>query len=115
MKYIDTLLQSSGWTSEVAETDIASSGTAKSVLSASSVTRTRKAHQITASCLYKVLKDAFGYFCNEADTNARTIFLRTGARSALRESTAPFLALSAFNGILSLVRAFRKANFTLYC
>ena len=41
LKSIGTLLQSSGWTSAIAESDIASSGTAESVLSASSVTRTR--------------------------------------------------------------------------
>ena len=43
--------------------------------------------------------------------------LRTGARSALKESTVPFLAFIAFNNltILSLVRAFREAHYTLYC
>ena len=73
LKSIGTLLQSSGWTSAIVETDIASSGTAESFLSASSVTRTRKAHQITASCLYKVLKDEYEYYCNEAGTIAGTI------------------------------------------
>ena len=52
LKYIGTLLQSSGWTSAIVEADIASSGSAESFLSASSVTRTREAHQITARCLY---------------------------------------------------------------
>ena len=53
LKSIGTLLQSSGCTSAIAEADIASSGTAESFFSASSVTctRTRKAHQITKSCL----------------------------------------------------------------
>ena len=59
LKSIDTLLQSSGWTSAIVEADIASSGTAESYLSASSVTRIRKAHQITASCLNKAVKDAY--------------------------------------------------------
>ena len=40
LKSIGTLLQSSGWTSAIVEADIASSGTAESFLSASSVTRT---------------------------------------------------------------------------
>ena len=48
---IGTLLQSSGWTSGIVEADIASSGTAESFLSASSVSRARKTQQITASCL----------------------------------------------------------------
>ena len=73
LKSIGTLLQSSGWTSAIVEADIDSSGTAESYLSASSVTRTRKAHQITASCLNKAVNDAYEYYCNEAGTIAGTI------------------------------------------
>ena len=43
-----SLLKGSGWTSALTEARVASSSTAESFLLASSVTRTRQAHQITA-------------------------------------------------------------------
>ena len=50
LKSVGSLLQDSRWTSALVEVAVASSGTAKSYLSASSVTRTRQAHQFTACC-----------------------------------------------------------------
>ena len=47
-KAIDGLLKDSGWTTALTEAGIASSGTAESFLTASSVTKTRLAHQVTA-------------------------------------------------------------------
>ena len=73
LKSIGTLRQASVRTSVIVEADIDLSGTAESVLSVSSVTRRRKAYHITASYLYKVLKDAYEYFCNEAGSIAGTI------------------------------------------
>ena len=52
-KSIGTLLQDSGWTGVLVESGIVSSGTAESFLLASSVTRTRQAHQVTACALTK--------------------------------------------------------------
>ena len=119
LKSIGTLLQSSGWTSAIVEADIASSGTAESFLSASSVTRTRQAHQITASCLYKLLKNAYEYYSNEAVANTDAILsFETWCQKRLIESPQFHfwhLVLSMELTILSLVRAFREANFTLYC
>ena len=105
-----TLLQSSGWLSSIVEAGIASSGTAESFLSASSVTRTQKAHQITASCLYKVLKNAYDYYCKEAGTIAGTILsFQDCCQKRLKESPQFHfwhLVLSMELTILSLVRAF---------
>ena len=119
LKSIGTLLQSSGWTSAIVEADIASSGTAESFLSASSVTRTRQAHQITASCMYKLLKDAYKYYSNEAVATAdATLSFETWCQKRLKVSPQfhfLHLVLSMELTILSLVRAFREANFTLFC
>ena len=49
---LGTLLEGSGWTSAITEAGVASSGTAESFLTASSVTRTKQAHQITACSLH---------------------------------------------------------------
>lgn len=54
LKSVGSLLQDSGWTSALVEVGVASSDTAESYLSASSVTKTRQAHQITACCLYTI-------------------------------------------------------------
>ena len=67
LKSIGTLLQSSGWTGALVEADLATSGTAESYLHASSVTRTRQMHQVTACSLYKLLKDAYSYYCSTDD------------------------------------------------
>ena len=119
LKYIGTLLQSSGWTSAIVEAHIASSGTAESFLSASSVTRTRQAHQIKASCIYKLLKNAYEYYSNEAVANADAILsFETWCQKCLKVNPQFHfwhLLLSMELTILSLVRAFREANITLYC
>ena len=47
-KTIGNLLKERGWTAVLTEAGIASSGSAESFLSASSVTKTRLAHQVTA-------------------------------------------------------------------
>ena len=119
LKSIGTLLQSIGWTSAIVVADIASSGTAASFLSASSVTRTRQAHQITASCMYNLLKNAYEYYSNEAVANADAILsFETWCQKRLKASPQfhfRHLVLSMELTILSFVRAFREANFTLYC
>ena len=88
-------------------------------MSASSVTRIQKAHQITASCLNKVLKDAYEYYCSEAGTIAGTILsFEDWCQKCHKESPQFYfwhLVLSMELTILSLVRTFREANFTLYC
>ena len=48
LKSLGTQLEDSGWTSAIVEAGLASPGTAESFLTASSVTKTRQAHQITA-------------------------------------------------------------------
>ncbi len=67
MKSIGTLLQDSGWTGALVEAGIASPGTADSFLKASSITRTRHVHQITACSLYKLLKAAHTDYSKETD------------------------------------------------
>lgn len=56
---LGTLLQSSGWTGALVEAGVASSGTANSFLSTSSVTRTRHMHNVTACCLHMLQKEAY--------------------------------------------------------
>ena len=62
---IVTLLCDSGWTGAVTEAGVRTVGTAESFLSASNITRTREAPQVTVCCLYKLLKEAHEEFYEE--------------------------------------------------
>ena len=62
-KTIGNLLESSGWTGALVQANVASPGTADSFLRAAHATRTRRAHQITASSLYHLLQKAYTYYC----------------------------------------------------
>ena len=52
-------LEDSGWVEALVQAKVASAGIADSFLKASHVTRTRHAHQVTASSLYILLKKAY--------------------------------------------------------
>ena len=115
---IGTLLHHSGWTSARVKEGIVSSGTAEAYLSASSVTRTRQAHQITACCLYKLRKSACDRYSRDASKVQETFLtLKSGVRN--EDSRVPqfavwILILAMELAILTLIRSFREADFVLY-
>lgn len=59
LKVIGDWLEDSGWVEALTQAKVASAGTAKCFLKASHVTRTRHAHQVTASTFYIWLKKAY--------------------------------------------------------
>ena len=62
LKLIGDWLEVSGWVEALVQAKVASSGVAESFLKASHVTRTRHAHQVTASALHLLMKRAYrGY------------------------------------------------------
>lgn len=67
LKSIGTLFQDSGSTGAIVEAGIASPETADSFLTASSITRIRQMHQITACSLYKLLRAAHTDYSKETD------------------------------------------------
>ena len=69
-KAIGNLLKESGWTAVLTEAGIASSGTAESFLTASSVTKTKFAHQVTACALYKMLQCAYDRYKKENSSDS---------------------------------------------
>ena len=116
---IGNLLKGSGWTSVLTDASVASSGTAESFLTASSITRTRQAHQVTATSLYRLMKTAYTDYCNEAIENSNEVinFEDWCERRKLQSPQFQFwyLILSMELTILLLIRSFREANFALYC
>ena len=116
LRSIGTLLRDSGWTSAIVEAEVASSGTAESYLSASSVTRTRQAHQITACSLYKLMKKAYRDYCSE-ESSISDITIEDWCKQRKKESPQfQFwsLVLDMELTIFTLIRSFREGDFNLY-
>ncbi|KAK0062567.1 hypothetical protein Bpfe_008238 [Biomphalaria pfeifferi] len=59
LKTVGTLLKDSGWVEALVNAKVATSGCAESFLNGSHVTRTRRAHQLTACALFMLLKHAY--------------------------------------------------------
>ena len=115
LKSLVTLLEDSGWTSAIVEAGLASSGTAESFLTASSVTKTRQAHQITACTLYKLMRGAYKDYYPEYSS---TLTFEEWCDHRMNESPQFqfwHLVLDMELIIFILIRSFMEGNFTLYC
>ena len=116
-KAIGNLLKESGWTAVLTEAGIASSGTAESFLAASSVTKTRFAHQVTACALYKLLQCAYDQYKNDDHSDSdihefeywRTEKERTHPQFQFGSQVFTIEIL-----ILVFIRSIRETNFELY-
>ena len=117
LRSLGSLLQNSGWTAAHTEAGVASFGTANSFLSATSITKTRQAHQITACSLYKLKKLAYSIYLEElVDPNKMKYFEDW---CELRKQESPQFqywstVLSTELVVLLFVRSLRESNFTLY-
>ena len=112
LRSIGTLLQDSGWTSAICEANVASSGTAESFLTASSITRTRQAHQITACSLHKLVKKAYQDYCPD-EPGSPPLGLEDWCVQQRRASPQfQFWNLVLHMGlaIFTLIRSFREGN-----
>jgi len=121
LKSVGSLLKDSGWTSAPVEAGVASSGTAESHLSASNVTKTRQAHQITACyscCLYRQRKAAYNRYGRDASQSPQDVldFEEWCKKRRLESPQFAFwdLVLALELTILTLIRSFREADFCLY-
>eukprot|EP00732_Lithocolla_globosa_P005625 Lithocolla_globosa_v1_NODE_5933_length_1161_cov_5.328210.p1 type:complete len:339 gc:universal NODE_5933_length_1161_cov_5.328210:1076-60(-) len=59
LSVLGDLLEGSGWENVITQAEIATSGTANSFLSATNITRTRNAHQVTLVALVELRKQAY--------------------------------------------------------
>ncbi|KAK6196169.1 hypothetical protein SNE40_001446 [Patella caerulea] len=116
LRSIGTLLQDSGWTSAIVEANVASPGTPESFLSASSVTKTRQAHQITACSLYELIRKAYNDFRSEESNTSNITF--EDWREKRKQESPQFqfwnLVMDMELTNFILVRSFREADFNLY-
>ncbi|KAG0710801.1 hypothetical protein GWK47_022049 [Chionoecetes opilio] len=114
-KTLGDYLEASGWTTALTQAGIASSGTANSFLTASHLTKTRHAHQVSALALAKMQRDAHQEAVGETPSNDE------GFEAWRRDMAARSPTFHYWDTILRLeilglifVRAHREQDFPLY-
>ena len=111
-------LQGSGWPQVLEQAGIATAGTADSFLRATHITRTRRAHQVTAAALYILQRRAFDRHCQTLTETGQDLpsfdnWCHNAAKSIPQfQYWATVMALEIC--ILVYVRSLREANFTMY-
>ncbi|MES9880445.1 MAG: hypothetical protein ABW185_06130, partial [Sedimenticola sp.] len=108
-------LEDSGWTTALAQANVASSGTADSFISASHVTKTRHAHQVTAASLHCLVHQAYREKCpatEEGTPSFEEWCTQQATRSVHFDYWLKVLSLETM--LLVYVRSLREANFDLY-
>lgn len=117
LKAMGGWLEGSGWTTALTEANVASAGTADSFLKATSVTRARRAHQVTASSLYVLLTKSYTSYKESLEPEADVVSFSDWCLK--RVASFPqfhfwYLTLQLELLLLAFVRSFREANFELY-
>ena len=117
LKALRDLLESSGWTGAHIQASLATHGTADSFLKASQVTRTRRAHQITACSLYLLQQKAYTEYCNGVEEGCNKMSLEDWCEQRI-EACPLFLFCSIILQleleVMIYVRAIREGEFLLY-
>ena len=117
LKVLGDLLEKSGWTNALVLSGLSSMGTAESHLKASHVTRTRRAHQVTASSLYILLNQAYGNYVAKRAENESLLPFEDWCNK--RSNDSPqfkfwFVILQLEFLVLIFIRSIRESNFLLY-
>lgn len=118
MKAIGTLSRDSGWTDVLVNAKLATSGFADSFISASHVTRTRHANQLTVCALFKLMKVACELYlllCAAVEEKA----LPLDGWKLIMAKTSPtfhfwFLIMQLEVLLLVFLSSLRHGNFPLY-
>lgn len=115
-KVLGKWLDGSGWTEILTNAEIASQGVVDSFITCSHVTRTRRAHQVTAASLYILQRIAYAEYVNKVANGEPETF--EDWKENLSKLHPQFLywarVLELQIVCLQLVRSFREANFALY-
>ncbi|KAJ8416192.1 hypothetical protein AAFF_G00382140 [Aldrovandia affinis] len=116
LKMLGNWLQGSGWVEALVQADISSPGTADSFLKAAHVSRTRRAHQITAAALNVLQHRAYDNYCQTQTDGVPLVFEAWCSQRA--ENIPQFqywsIVLELELLMLVFVRSLREASFTMY-
>jgi hypothetical protein len=114
LKMLGDLLEDSGWTGALVQAGAATSGRADSFLKASHVTRTRWAHQVTASSLFLLLQKVYAEYSEDTED-----VMSQEDWCAERGDACPHfrfwcIILQLELVVMIFVRAIREGDFQLY-
>ena len=117
LKVIGGWLEGSGWTTVLADANVATTGTAESFIKVSSVTRSRRAHQVTACSLFILLQKAYTKYKDGVVNKDDIISFESWC--AWQVSATPqfqywYTALQLELLLLVFLKSLRVADFHLY-
>ena len=117
LKALGQWLDGSGWTSVLEKAGISSPGIVNSFVNAAHMTRTRRAHQITAAALYIMQHLAYQKYLRALTEDQQPLQFKEW-REDMSSKHPQFLYWSRVLElqliVFQLVRAFRNADFSLY-
>ena len=117
LKMLGKWLTGCGWSEIMYSAGVATQGIAESFLTASHVTRTRRAHQVTAASLHILKKKAYIAYKDKLEEAEQSLTFEDWENTMEKKSPHFLfwgLVLHLELTCLRLVRAFKKANFALY-
>ena len=116
-KVLGNWLDGSGWASVIADAGVASTGVADSFIKASHLTRTRRAHQITAASLSILQNNAYCKYQEPLENSAEMLGFKDW-KDKMSSEHPQFhywcLVLELELCVLQFVRSLREANFKHY-
>jgi len=117
LKILGDLLEGSGWTSALVQAGVATAGTADSFLKASHITRTRHAHQVTASAMYQALNEAYQDYVSSVEPDTETKNMEDWCTE--QQKNQPmfmfwFTVLKLQLTVLVFIKSIRTGDFHLY-
>ena len=118
-KLLGKWLSGSAWAEVMCNAGVATQGVAESFLSASHVTRTRRAHQVTAASLHILMSKAYSeYQAKSRENGQENLLSKEEWKDAMSKKSSQFHYWSSVLNLelicLRLVRALRESNFSLY-
>lgn len=117
LKVIGGWLEGSGWTTALADANVVTPGTAESFVKAASVTHSRRAHQVTACCLFILLQKAYIKY-KEGVANGDDVMSFDSWCTQQASTTSQFqywhTALQLELLLLIFLQSLRAADFDLY-
>ena len=116
-KLLGDWLDGSGWTSALIAAEVATGGVTNSFIKATHVTRTRRVHQVTATCLFILPSKAYSDYVETLENGEEPLQVTDWVNKLSKErlqflywNRVLFLELC----VLQLIRAIREGNFSLY-
>ncbi|KAL8624293.1 hypothetical protein ACOMHN_034016 [Nucella lapillus] len=118
LKALGSLLRDSGWTDVLVQAGVTTVGTADSFLSASHVTKTRHAHQLTVCALYQLMNAAYEQYRLSCQALGEEIMPLDEWKVGMTENSPTFhiwaLIMQLEVLLLAFLSSVRSGDFMLY-